>query len=367
MARPVPARLLSFLLIAALVVSGCLGGLETGPAETATGFGSAPRLLEVLLQAPPLTGFDRAAAVDEWERFVYAYPKRDWTFPHNHAAAEFLREELEEAGFTAEVLSFTAEAALVSYFGVEQKVNGPVQVVRGTKMGDDPTHRFALVAHYDTVTATTMGAYDDASGTMVELDVCRHLAKVKTNRTIDCLFFDAEERGLQASKAYVKAYREGQLGDFTYDLAFGYDMTGINWPGYPAWPLYVMVGTQAKDHPELENLTEPLHAFLDFTLREFLDERVVPGAGRGVSILDVHDRNSDEQSFKKQGVPVVRFTGLRNAADYPQYHQPNDTPPYVYEYAGGKENFAQGFEFAVLASYYAILGFDAFDPWTLEF
>jgi hypothetical protein len=138
-------------------------------------------------------------------------------------------------------------------------------------------------------------------------------------------------------------------------------MVGLNWPGHTAWKLYAMAGL---DTEELGGYMPEHLEFLNITLFGFLGDRynVTP---EGVEILDVHDRNSDERNFKEAGVPIVRFAGGRNAADYPQYHQPQDTAEYVYEYAGGRENFEQGFEMVVLVSWYTILAYDHYDPLAL--
>ena len=78
----------------------------------------------------------------------------------------------------------------------------------------------------------------------------------------------------------------------------------------------------------------------------------------GVEVLDVHDRNSDEMNFKRAGVPILRFAGGRNAADYDQYHKPLDTVQHVYDVAGGRANFEKGFATIVEASYATALAFD---------
>lgn len=362
-----PFALLVLLLVGPATLAGCLapGAPIGGPSGRVVS--EQGRLLEILHGLPPPPAVDRSAALDRWESFVNTYPKRDWMMPHNVEAAAFLAAELAKAGYTTDVLEFPIKASLGSYGPVNPPpVDGMAKVIRGTKVGASPDHRIALVAHYDTATGTTQGAYDDGSGTMIELELCRILARIPTNRTLDCLFFDAEERGLLASQKYVEAWARHALGNFTYDAAIGFDMTGLNWPGYTPWKLYAMVGTSAKDHPELEELTDPLHAFLDVALRTFVDQGPVPGARQGVAIVDVADRNSDEQNFMRAGVPVIRFTGGRSPAEYPQYHGPLDTPAYVYQFAGGRDNFARGYEFALVASYYAILSLDRLDPWTMQ-
>ena len=85
-----------------------------------------------------------------------------------------------------------------------------------------------------------------------------------------------------------------------------------------------------------------------------------------MEVLDVHDRNSDERRFKEAGIPIYRFAGGRNAADYPQYHMPMDTVEFVYDFAGSKANFQAGFSTIIEASYHTILVLDAFSPETLQ-
>lgn len=352
-----PRRSLALLICVASssFLAGCLtdGTVQNQP-------GSPPVVdpkAQVLaaLGSIPVPTFSASSAVTEWENFLNDYPKRDWLLPHNTGASDYLQGELTKAGYKTELLTFKASFLNSNVPPMD------VRVIRGVHEGANTSSRFALVAHYDTITTTLQGAYDDGAGTIAELQICKLLAQVQTQHTIECLFFDAEEKGLLASRAYVKHYQEDQSRTWKYDLVFGYDMTGINWPGYQPWNLYAMIGTQ---HDALTDLTDPFNGFLEVALHNFMNQSL-PGADQGIKILDVHDRNSDEQTFKKVGIPVVRFAGGRNAADYPQYHQPLDTIPYVYQFVGGRANFEKGFEAVILSSYYTILGFDAFDPWNL--
>jgi Zn-dependent M28 family amino/carboxypeptidase len=201
------------------------------------------------------------------------------------------------------------------------------------------------VSHYDSQTATVMGAYDDMSGVAAEFSICKALAHVPMERTLACIFFDGEERGLVASEHYVQdAVKDGDEG-YVYDLVMGYDMTGLNWPGYSTWKMYVMTGP-VDDVPALVPFANGLmHTTLGYP-------------DSGVEVLDVHDRNSDERNFKEAGVPILRFAGGRNAADYDQYHKPLDTVDHVYQTAGGRGNFEKGFATIVEASYTTALAFD---------
>lgn len=342
------ALAVSFLLLC--LMGGCLAkpGLPVVAPPSAD---ARATVLGVLgnISAPV---FSPVHAVDAWESFVNTYPKRDYLTPMNPEAAGFLQSRLEAAGYQVDVLLLPFENGVGG-----ASLPTEVRVVRGTLEGRDATHRMALVAHYDGETATTQAAYDDAAGTIAQLSICEILAqqKARLNHTIDCLFFDAEEMGLVASQSYVKNVYQKQQ-EFVYDMVFGYDMTGINWPGHE-WNLWAYIGTQkaTQDH-----LVSPASDFLNVTLHEFFDG-VIPGASQGIQIAAPNPRNSDEQSFSKIGIPAVRFAGGKLAADYPHYHRPTDTIPLVYEFVGGRANFEKGYDAVIRASYYTILGFDAFD------
>ena len=88
-----------------------------------------------------------------------------------------------------------------------------------------------LVSHYDTQTATVHGAYDDKSGVAAQFHICKALAQLPMNKTLACVFFDAEEQGLIARARYVEDIQD-ETDEYVYDHVLGYDMTGINWPGH---------------------------------------------------------------------------------------------------------------------------------------
>lgn len=344
-----------FALFLTPVLAGCVTPQDSDDDDDSP---ASPReALLAHLETIPEPEFDRVAAVDWWENFVTTYTKRDNSFPNNQLAAQHIHDDLAAMGYDTQTLEYSWDRGT----GLPGDAV-TVRVVEGVKPGTtNPDEWVGLISHYDTQAATIEGAYDDGSGVAVEMSLCNLLAEVETNKTIACLFFDAEELGLIGSQLYVEDKIAEGDEDFVYDQAFGYDMVGLNWPGYDAWKMYVMAGL---DTDELGPYMFDHLAFLNVTMFEFLGERLNV-TSEGVEILDVHDRNSDERRFKEEGVPIARFAGGRNASDYPEYHQPGDTAEYVYEYAGGRENFEAGYEMVVLASYYTILAYDAYDPLAL--
>ena len=328
------------LLVAVLAVAGCVAPTDPGSPAGVPDDRAKPLADRLAAQVPPIE-WDVTASVDWWEEIATNYPKHDANTPTNAMLRERLVADLRALGLDVEVRQYPGRVSGNDLMPADATDLYAIVATRpGTTMAD---HRIGLVSHYDTEDKTIHGAYDDASGVAAEYAICEALLKVPMNRTLACIFFDGEERGLVASEHYVNdVVVEGDEG-YVYDFVLGYDMTGLNWPGY-GWKMYVMVG---------ENVVDPLFEFTTRLLNEALQ---YPESG--VEVLDVHDRNSDERNFKEAGVPILRFAGGRHAADYDQYHMPLDTVEHVYDLAGGRSNFEQGFTTIVEASYAIALVLD---------
>ncbi|MHB1261385.1 MAG: M28 family metallopeptidase [Thermoplasmatota archaeon] len=328
-------RSLAFALTA-LALSGCLSDDGSPPSTSGT-------LLDRTTTDLPPIAWDLEAQIAWWEDISTNYPKHDSNLPTNAMLRERIVADLEALGLEVEVRSYPGQ---VQNQDIPDVDGTELYAIIATKTGTTmPDHRLGLVSHYDTQTATIMGAYDDASGVAAEYSICKALAQIPMQRTLACIFFDGEERGLVGSERYVQDVVVEGDEPYVYDLVLGYDMTGLNWPGYRDWKMYVMTGPE-DDVPALTGFASGLmHGTLGYP-------------ESGVEVLDVHDRNSDERNFKEAGVPIYRFAGGRNAADYDQYHRPLDTVEHVYDVAGGRANFAAGFETIVEASYTTALAFD---------
>lgn len=327
----------SSVLPAALLLAAAAAGCVAPGAEP-----SAP-LSERIAAGPLSLPWDVEAQVDWWEDVATGYPKHDANTPTNAMLRERLVADLEGLGLDVEVRSYPGaiQGMDVPDAGEATALYAIVATRTGTTM---PDHRLGLVSHYDSQTATIHGAYDDLSGVAAELSICKALLQVPMNRTLACIFFDGEERGLVASERYVQDVVVEADEGYVYDLVLGYDMTGLNWPGY-FWKMYAMTGP-ADDVPALVPFAEAvLHGALGYP-------------ESGVEVLDVHDRNSDERRFREAGVPILRFAGGRHAADYDQYHKPLDTVEHVYELAGGRGNFEKGLSTIVDGSIAVALAFD---------
>lgn len=331
------APLLALVLAAS---AGCLAQDAPTPDEA-----DAPRasLLPPLADvAPPQ--IDAKGARAWWEDFVRNTPERHAGTPTNIQASEKLARDLEAFGYEARILYYVPGALEPS------PVEGAgIRTVVGVKPGaTEPQNVVAWVAHYDSNQQTIYAAYDDGSGTAVAMELARILAEYENNKTLMPIFFDAEEIGLVASEAFVKQATKDPETKFS--MVIGHDMTGINCPGHE-WPMYQMVG---------ENFAETLVPIEEELYRDFLGLDVGRGeeATNCVVILDGHDRNSDERNFKEAGIPILRMAGGRRAVDYPEYHKPGDTIEFVYEFAGGPENYEKGLEMVVRTSFWNVVVFD---------
>lgn len=338
LASPFP-RVLTILLVCVPLLAGCFADDAPGAASDVPQ-DSGESLVQQLarnLPAKALQPWDAAAGVDWWEDFAQGYPKRDALLPNNDLAAQHIAAGLTDAGLEATIVHYLPAPAP----GAPMLPAG-IHVVVGHKAGlGDPGHALALGAHYDTQAATIEGAFDNAAGTAMVFELCKTLAQEPMQRSLLCLFFDGEEEGALGSEAYLANPPEGSPD---IDFYFGYDMVGINWPGYPTWKLYNWV--------QAEYATD-LYPFVNATIHD-----VLGWPEDGAEAFDFNDRNSDEYNFIQANVPSVRFAGGRKAGDYDQYHKADDTVLHVYDLVGGRANFELGFGAIAQESYALALMLD---------
>jgi hypothetical protein len=266
----------------------------------------------------------------EWiHDYVKEYHNRISFTPMNKAATAYLMAELESLGYESKIITYYPDLAPVGL--------GPVgyDVLVATRPGlVEPDRHIGLVAHHEARYTSNEASYDDGSGTAAVMALAKHFAEVETRKSITILLFDGEELGLKGSCYYVRDVV--RAGAPLYDMVFGYDMVGINWPGHE-WKLYQMMG----DEWALDTI---------LPLAEHVYRDVLELPEDGVEIMGEHDRNSDERRFRESGIPIYRWAGGRHAADYPHYHQPTDTYENMIEFAGGEKNFELGINAVIQTS-----------------
>ncbi|WP_147803885.1 M28 family metallopeptidase [Alkalicoccus halolimnae] len=121
-----------------------------------------------------------------------------WNYPHLFVGEDTFREweALINSGKTPTV-SFQIETEITKKELIN--VHG---IIKGTNSDLPP---LVIGAHFDTM-YNTIGAYDNASGTMVLLHLIKHLFDKPIERDIHYVFFNAEELLLAGSKAFVNDF-----------------------------------------------------------------------------------------------------------------------------------------------------------------
>ena len=250
---------------------------------------------------PPAVDPDRLMA------HVRALAFERWDPADRAQARGYLAHTLLELGLDPAQLAFKD--------GINLEVERP---------GTDPNAGTILLgAHYDSRQGSP-GADDNASGVAVLLEAAR-LLKDPTPRTLRLVFFDAEERGLLGSIAYVQSDR--RIKDLRAVVIL--EMVG-----------FACRKAGCQHHPEGLPVVAPTTgdflavigdlAHLDL-LRTFRAAQrpdgpplfALPIPNRGHPLPDT--RRSDHAPFWDRGMPAVMVTDtaeLRN----PHYHLPGDTP-----------------------------------------
>ena len=340
----------SVVVLGALVAATVMA---TGAAPSAAQ--KPPRSIDLdKVAKPKITG---AEIITGLEEFVEKWPTRTTGTQWNAEAAQFLADETKKYGFKSRV--FQVETTSAAF----PEVNIVEAIKRGTTKPDE---WIMFVAHYDTAMgsipllpagpATLQGAYDDGSGTNMMRFFAKAFSKVKTKRTIALYWFDAEEQGLLASRAYAPILKEKKQ---KVAAVLGFDMVGI---GYPA-PYCICLYHGAL--PQHQAVAVPIMEYVNFDYLKFPRGDGEAGATQDwpiggtphVCLCGPNVRNSDESSFAEL-YPTFRWAGMRTARDYPGYHQPWDTVPFMELVADGRENLEQGTENTFLSAYYTAMVID---------
>ena len=73
-----------------------------------------------------------------------------------------------------------------------------------------------LTAHYDSV-PQGLGAYDNMAGAAIIMEICRYFKEHTPGRTLEFIWFGAEEKGLLGSRNYVQVH-EGELKNHRFNM-----------------------------------------------------------------------------------------------------------------------------------------------------
>ena len=308
-------------------------------AITATAAGSAwagatPPYFDVgKLPDPPVTGKDLADGV---EAFSTGFTNRYTGSPTETAAGEAIVAELESYGYDTEIV-------------LQPQAGEPFTLVKAivaTRPGATrPDEEIVFTGHYDAFPGTINAAYDNGTGTQMQLALAKSLARVPTNRTLTFAFYNGEEEGALGSGPMAAKYaEEGRK----VRGVLGFDMVGIAWPVAQPGDINCLCMWRGDDDEAFDGLL----SHVAFNVLGF------PNQENLVEVRGVNDRNSDESNWENAGYPTMRWAGLKKAADYPEYHTPNDSMATIDAVSGGRSFFEQGMRNTLLSAYYTALALD---------
>lgn len=238
-----------------------------------------------------------------------------------------------------------------------------------------------LGGHYDTREGT-IGALDNASGICTVLEVARAMkADVDENGPYDAsvvfAWYDGEEWGLFGAVAFAEdpSVAKRLLGldeDAPVDVLVSqsYDMPGINYPARNVWLQYGEP-VDAEAYAVLNLRTAPIHAedewrcwsygcyedlkaradfesrLHNFTNHQFLVREVAYDLLRFppeyVWVYDDHYGRSDHIPLIARGAAGMRIQGSHDE-QYPCYHQPCDTLPWLYVQTGSQAELLRAYD-----------------------
>jgi hypothetical protein len=277
---------------------------------------------------PSVTGKQLLDGVDA---FASSHPLRITGTPTQLSASSEIAAEAESLGYAVSTLSY----------------NGVLSAVTASKPGTThPDEVIVFGGHLDSMVGTIYGTYDNGTGVRTVMELARSFAKVKTHRTLVFAWFNGEEEGVLASTEMANDYKARGIKVRAY---LGFDMVGIAYP----------VGGQRTDKNCLCMWRGKRDEQFDKLLADVNYGYLKLPAGRQlVSIEGTNVRNSDEDSWAQAGFPTLRWAGLRKAADYPEYHMPNDNLTTMISVAGGRQYVEAGLKNTLVSAYYTAAALD---------
>lgn len=120
---------------------------------------------------------------------------------HHYHAVEMVEKRASKARLVLTEEKYTCESENI------------IARIEGTDKADEV---LTLTAHYDSVPAGP-GAYDNMAGAAIIMELCRYFAANRPRRSVECIWFGAEEKGLRGSIAYVTAH-EAELAGHRFNM-----------------------------------------------------------------------------------------------------------------------------------------------------
>lgn len=231
------------------------------------------------------------------------------------AAADYIRSQLTESGYTVTEQTYTVEGKSVSNLGAE--LTGSETSLGTVVVG----------AHYDTVSGT-VGADDNTSGVAAALELARLLKGSKFRKTIRFAFFVNEEppffqteqmgslvyaKGLRQERVPISAMISLETLGFYSDRPGSQKYPAVLGPFYPNRGDFVGFVGNSESRDLVRRVTRSFRESARFPSEGVAAPATWPGIGW-----------SDQWSFWHEGYPAIMVTDTA-IFRYPYYHTSGDT------------------------------------------
>lgn len=269
---------------------------------------------------PPLAEHDQALR-RRLERHVSALAleigeRNVWTPGSMLAAAAYIRQALEAAGYSVTEQPYQAAGATVSNIEAER---------RGTTRPDEI---LVIGAHYDSVPASP-GADDNASAVAALIEIAASLSSVPLARTVRFVafaneeppFFQTEKMGSFVYAARAKAQDDGILAMLAIE-SVGYYSEEKNSQKYP-FPFSLLYPSTGNFIGFIGNVSS--RRLVRRAVQAFRDQAAFPSEGAALPGWITGVGWSDHWAFWQQGYPALMVTDTAPFRT-PYYHTPGDTP-----------------------------------------
>jgi len=249
-------------------------------------------------------------------RKLASFTTRNTNSPTLREAAEWLAAQYRAIpGMQVELMKYTAAASA--------RVPEPIEVVQVVAVlpGEDERriivggHMDSLNMSVDAKTGRAPGANDDASGTVVALEVARAMATRKWKHTLVFVGWTGEEQGLLGSRAMAeRAKAEG----WKIDAVLSNDTVGSpeNKAGQRNDKQVRIFSEEAPEHESRE-----LARYIAWLTKD------KPFGVKLVFRRDRFGRGGDHTPFNQNGFNAVRFVEVHE--EYTRQHTPDDLPEFV--------------------------------------
>ncbi|MEB0029942.1 M28 family peptidase [Undibacterium sp. RTI2.1] len=227
--------------------------------------------------------------------------------PGSQLAREYIIGRLQGLGIKPCNTDFIQTFDVVMRNGEHKRGSNIIACQSGTLLDHANATAMIVSAHYDHLGVrggkTYFGADDNASGVAGVLAIAEAMQKTLPQHDVIYILFDAEELGLQGSRAFAS---KPPIDIDRVGININFDMIARGDKG----ELYAS-GTYHT--PSLKPILAPLDASKDV--------KVLFGHDRPEQGQDDWTKQSDHYNLFAAGIPFIYF----GVEDHPDYHQPTDT------------------------------------------